>query len=362
MRYAFALFLSAIFTAPAAGTTLQCKSISQPGNATMGGVSEAIARISQADTAAGYRVTGGGCSYATGKDSHALPIWAMPVEGGFSCRARAAGGNDVLQIAAVATLCRTGLSDTSSPLGRAPFNNVGLGGGTIGIARAGKGPIPYGVRICNLFGAIPIEVDLTATQRNRLDYGQCIEIDRPQRVFFRTPLTTEIVARGRYELVQPGTFPAKPRIGRSTRIDAARHVKIVGDFKVATAQCRKPAPGEPFDSASYQAYCPLSDLGSNRNYRVCFDAGFSNQGNKLEYPGPLLPIVLDKALMAKPKPPDGQWDSYDYLGISAEGCRDLFGVGFAAILILNPPWNDQSVAAVTYRYAEIPPPVVGPPK
>lgn len=79
-------------------------------------------------------------------------------------------------------------------------------------------------------------------------------------------------------------------------------------MQTAVATCQKPAPGEPFEGRSYWGYCQLSELKGNKNYRVCFENGFSGQGQKLEYPGGLLPMVLDKSLMSKPNP--GQLDAY----------------------------------------------------
>lgn len=97
----------------------------------------------------------------------------------------------------------------------------------------------------------------------------------------------------------------------------------------------------------------MSDLKANKNYRVCFDDGFSGQGQKNEYPGTLLPIILDKALMAKSNP--GQLDPNFYMNIAPGGCRDLFGVKTASILMINDAsYIGLNPSAVTYRYAEIP--------
>lgn len=96
-------------------------------------------------------------------------------------------------------------------------------------------------------------------------------------------------------------------------------------------------------------------MAGNKNYRLCFDSGYSNQGMALEYPGGLLPIILDKGLMAQP-PVNGQLDTYNYLYIEPDGCRDLFGVSEARILVVNNTWNNQSVSNLIYRYVEIPPP------
>lgn len=350
--------LSMFFVTPVSAAELQCKTISQTVSGNMGSTAEAVARVTAADFAAGYRVTGGGCDLSLGGSSFGLVMWSKPVDGGYSCKTRAVNDNAAVQAVALATLCRVGLGGTGEGLSRAPFNNVGLGGGTIGIARAVKGGLPYGVRVCNLYGGVPIEVDLSATSRVPLNFGQCVEVDRPQWAFFRTPTTVDIVQRGGYELFQPGIFPIKQRVGRATQVELSKYVGITGPMKSAVAKCKKPAPDEPFDRKSFLGYCPLSELGSNKNYRVCFDIGFSGQGDKLEYPGSLLPIVMEKALMAKREPANGQINSNLYLSISAESCRDIFGVSFASILILdNKPWNGQEMGAVTYRFVEIPPPV-----
>jgi hypothetical protein len=59
------------------------------------------------------------------------------------------------------------------------------------------------------------------------------------------------------------------------------------------------------------------------------------------------------------KPPQGgQLSPIDYMSTEPAGCRDMFGVKNAWLLLADPNnnWIDQSVSRVTYRYAEIPVP------
>lgn len=354
MKCRYTAMVLAILPTQLAAQGLECKTISATMNVGMGAIADPVARIGAADLAAGYKVTGGGCDFGgPSADNFGMVIWSKPVDDGYACKARASSGNTALTATAFATLCRVKRWQPDDVLRRAPFSNVGLGGGTVAIARADRGTIPFSIRACNLSGGVPIEFDLSATLRVRVELGQCVEVDKPQRTFFRTPTSVDIDVQGNYELFERGTFPTKPRVGPRKPVDSGKRVVIEGPLQSAVANCRKPAQGEPFDAKSYWGYCPLSELKANKNYRVCFDNGFTGQGQKLEYPGALLPIVHDKALMARPNP--GQLDSYHYTSIAPTGCRDIFGVNEAWILIVGDnTWNGQVVSAVTYRYAEIP--------
>jgi hypothetical protein len=199
--------------------------------------------------------------------------------------------------------------------------------------------------------ACRLRVDTAVSQTTQVPVGQCLQVDRPQRVFFRTPTSVSVTERGSYALFQPATFAAKPTVGQATPIDNAKRVQV-GEFKPTTAQCHPPGTG---DSVSKSYWGKLSDLTENKNYRVCFDDGYSNQGDALEYPGSLLRVLLDRTLMAKP-PLGGQLDPYLYMSIEPGGCRDMFGVSDAYMLVVNNSWNDQSVSAISYRFAQIPSP------
>lgn len=340
-------------TGPSFAQGLECKTITAQRAVNMGAVVEISVDVSRVDMDRGYVVTGGGCDFnGPTPDNHGLIIWSKPVANGYSCKARAPGDNTALTATVFATLCRVMPRQGRDVRRRAPFSNIGLGGGTVAVVRSERGAVPFSVRACNRSGGVPMEFDLTATQRVRVPLGDCLEVDKPQRLFFRTPTSVEIDEHGVYELFKSGTFAAKPKVGRPTPVGEAKRVAITQAMKEAVSSCRKPAPGEPFDTKSYWGYCRLDALKAGTSYRVCFDDGFTNQGKKLEYPGSLLPVVLDKALMARPNP--GQLDSYLYMGIEPGGCRDLNALTDAHVLITDNSWNGQSVESLNYRYIEIP--------
>lgn len=236
----------------------------------------------------------------------------------------------------------------------AAFSNEGLGGGTVAIARTTRDPVPYSIRVCNHRGGADIDVDYGNPRPIRVKMHACLEIDRPERIFFRTPETVSVDEFGAYTLFAPGTFGKRPRTGKTTQNVRDKRI-TVSEFTPASATCAEPGPGEPFDRTSYWGWCKLADLKEGKNYRVCVDAGYSNQDDKLEYPGSLLRIILDPKLAQK-KLGDNP-DSYQYMSVAPKTCRDLFGVSFAAVLVFgHNDWNDQSVAKFKYRYAEIPAP------
>jgi hypothetical protein len=106
-------------------------------------------------------------------------------------------------------------------------------------ARANFGTIPYSIRVCNLSGGVPIEVDLSASRKSRVEMNQCLEVDKPQWAFFRTPTTVSVVELGSYAIFQPGTFKPQPKVGRATPVGSDKQVEI-GLFRVAASACQKP--------------------------------------------------------------------------------------------------------------------------
>lgn len=236
----------------------------------------------------------------------------------------------------------------------AAFSNEGLGGGTVAIARTTRGPVPYSIRVCNHRGGADIDVDVGNPKPVRVKLQKCMEIDRPQHIFFRTPNTVSVDEFGAYTLFAPGTFDKRWHVGETTQNIKDKRI-AVGEFKAGSAACVQPGQGDPFDKTSYWGWCKLSELKEGKNYRVCLDAGYSDQGDKLEYPGSLLRIIVDPKLAQK-KAGDNP-DSYQYMSVAPKTCRDLFGVNFAAVLVFgHNDWNDQSVANFRFRYAEIPVP------
>jgi hypothetical protein len=258
------------------------------------------------------------------------------------------------------------------PRPNAPFSNVGLGGDTVAIARTMtfhqvpgqrekvQDPVPYSIRVCNLKGGADISVDLgtgndtrLSWQRNNKFANQCLEVDQPRHVYFRTPDTVSVDEYGAYTLFAPGTFAKAARMGAPLAVPQDKHVKI-GSFNPGSATCAKPAAGEPYDPA--YVWCKLTDLAGGKNYRVCTDDGYSMQpAGYLEYPGSLMRIVLSPELMKKPDVGSNP-NSYQLMPIAPKTCRDYFGVTTAAIIVLDNSWNEQSVSGFKYRWAEIPAP------
>lgn len=245
MKYLSAAIVLTILSTPLAAQEFECKPIeSEPTRAVGNGIASPQALMSDADFAAGYVVTGGGCNFDAGyADNFGSVIWSKPVAGGYACKARAPP--DGILATATATLCRV-----KDVLRRPPFNSVGQGGGTVAIARAAQGAIPYSLRICNFSGGPQIQVDLTAEKRTLVEPGKCLEVDKPQTALFRS--TTGVAVSGVYDLFQPGTFPAEPRVGSRTVVGNDKHVAIIGPMLSASAKCQKPRKGEPFNLQSYK--------------------------------------------------------------------------------------------------------------
>lgn len=345
--YALATCALIVAQSVAQAQGLECSRISEHGGAQYGAVVEIETTIEKSGLSSDYFVTGGGCDFSGGQ-GFGISIWEKPTERGYSCKAIARSSTEYVVATAYAIVCR----NQQSQGGRraAPFSNVGLGGDSVSIVRTTQKQIPYSVRVCYLEGEVPIDVDQSATVRTRLQKKQCLEVDKPERAFFRTPTSVSKEARGSYAIFQPGTFGSAPRVGPPSKVDDDKRIRP-GEFRVASAACTKPEQGVPVDPA-YWGYCKL-DLKGGKNYRVCFDKGYSNQGDLLEYAGGLLRVVLDRDLMRKP-PISDQLDPYNYMSIEPAGCHDLLGVADAFVLVTNNSWNDQSVSAINYRYADIP--------
>jgi hypothetical protein len=184
--------------------------------------------------------------------------------------------------------------------------------------------------------------------------GACLEIDKPPRAFIRT-LSQDVVVTASYALFKAGTFKSSSKIGAPSTVDDGSRIRP-GKFRSVTVECAKPSPGEKIDPA-YWGYCPMRDLKDAKNYRVCFDDGYSNQGDGLEWYGGGLRVVTNRDLMNM-APHNGQLSPFDYMSTAPGGCRDMFGVRNAWLLLADNKnnWNDQNISRVTYRYAEIPQP------
>jgi hypothetical protein len=298
-----------------------------------------------------FKITGGGCNFepTDGAADGRAPVIFMPEDGGYTCKMQSTS-TVFAKVTAYAIAC--GIAEPNKGA-RVPFSNVGLGGNTVAVARSGAGPIPYSIRICNVSGGQPIAVVLSDSDTRNVAVNNCLSVDTPQRAFFRTPNTVDVDEFGYYSLFQVGTFSKTPQVGTPAPVDQKKRIDV-GSFRSAAANCQAASPGEAFDAKDYWGYCTLSELKNNKNYRLCFDDGYSNQGDALEYPGSLLPVILDKALMARP-PANGQLDYYAYMYIEPNGCRDLFGVTDARVLVTGKnDWNNQSIKSILYRIAEIP--------
>lgn len=244
---------------------------------------------------------------------------------------------------------------------RAPFSNEGLGGNTVVLAINGSDPkkaLPVDYRLCNTAGGADIAVvDAGAAKPLIVPMGTCVETMMPAGVAFRTPYTVVVTESGFYRAFAGRTFRGARKVRLHMTADEKLDQNLRGRVAIAaatptTAACAFPPwQGGPKIDSSWAGYCQLADLKAGKNYRICFDKGFSAQGDgKLEYPGSLLPLVLDAARMLN-KQPDN-YVGFDYQAITY-GCRDVFELKDAFILIANNTWNGQKVEKIRYSYSEI---------
>ncbi len=360
----FSVAIALLASSEAFAQAVECQSFNAPQDkGVYGGANEVIATRSNVSPAMGddFVIAGGRCAYTVyngqGVSSPQFPFniyWERPIDNGsgFSCKAGSDGLNIYVTTTATLFACRVA-QPYADPKRMASFSTYGLGGDAVAIAKAVDGAVPYSIRVCNRTPKQDISVDLGASVR-KLTTGQCLEIDKPPQAFVRAVM--QVTTKGVYALFKPGTFPATPHVGPPTVVDNSARVQP-GAFKSMTATCAKPAPGDPPVNAAYWGLCPMTELKGGKNYRVCFDDGYSNQGDGLEWYGGGLRVVTDSALMNKP-PQGGQLSPYDYMSAAPGGCRDMFGVKNAWLLPADNMnnWNNQSVSLVTYRYAEIPAP------
>lgn len=357
------LMVALMVSGGALAETLECGSFtSPPDNGIYGGANEVTATRSNVTPALGpdYVVAGGRCNFTVYNGTPGVPdpngllriYWQKPIDGGISCKAGPAGIDGFVVTTATIFACHPAVPQG----GQARVNNDGLGGDAVAVAVAKNtaGAVPFSIRLCNRTRNGGISVDL-GNATPTLAANTCLEVDKPPRVFIRT-LSQNVVVSATYALFKPGTFQPQAKVVPAVPVDAGNPIRP-GPFKSMTAECAKPPAGEAFDSKDYWGYCPMAELKDGKNYRVCFDNGYSNQGDGLEWYGGGLRVVTNHDLMNQP-PQGGQLSPFDYMSTEPAGCRDMFGVKNAWLLLADPNnnWVDQSVSRVTYRYAEIPAP------
>jgi hypothetical protein len=350
---------------------LDCKQIE--GNPVSGKGNDtplSIAALNDHDYKSGYRVTGGGCVQMPSGGEHYVRIaTSLPTPHDFTCKFM---GDDPegMRGKAYAIACRVGPSGPR-PLGQvARYSSAGLGGGIVTIARIGgdaptyTAVIPFSLRICNLEGATSIGIYYGAGSDNVTNYkivpfGKCLEVDKPRELMFHTPDTVSIDVAGKYQLFKAGTFSGATVVVKPTDVREDKAAKL-GPPSVETVQCYQggdpkappfPIPGGKLNS-SYWGWCKPPSLTGGKNFRICFDNGYTNQPvGASDYPGAFVPMVLDAKLMTVPE--GATPDEFIYNSGAPDGCRDLFKVDQAYFIVTNNTWNSQSVANITYRFQEI---------
>jgi hypothetical protein len=345
------------FTGPAFAQTLDCKVIPGGEAANTGGI-EATATIPDADYKAGYRATGGGCIQQPklGGEHYTYTSKLLPADNSFTCGV-IGNTSEGYRITPYVVACRVATKPAPKTT---KFSSSGLGGGIVTTARlAGDWPdykasIPYSYRICNTEGGQIIGFYhavgsiQNAASYHEIPFGACLEIDQPKQLSFHTPYTVSVDVAGTYQIFKPGTF-------KKTKIVARKLTKVTPDQlvtlspeKTETVECTKATtPSSPNWGA-----CTMTSLTGGKNFRVCFDDGFSNQpAGAYDYAGSLIPMVLDQSLVGQSMGPTP--NEFIYNSLAPGGCRDLFNVKEAYIVITNNSWNNQSVSKITYRFSEI---------
>jgi hypothetical protein len=362
------LMVSLIVSGGALAEPLDCGTFSSPEDkGVYGDAHEVTATRSNVtpQLGEGYVVVGSRCDWKAYygnpgveyPNGPAVLYWQRPIDGGngISCKAGPEGTAGFVVTTAVLFACRPHVPQGGHTSAR--VNTYGLGGDAVAVAKdttKDTGVVPFSVRLCNHTRGGDMSVDL-GNATPTLPANHCLEIDKPQRVFVRSRSQTVVVS-GTYALFKPGTFKPQAKVGPALPVDDGKPISP-GPFKSVTAKCAKPPAGEPFDAAHYWGYCQMAELKDGKNYRVCFDNGYSNQGEGLEWYGGGLRVVTNHDRMNE-QPHGGQLSPYDYMSTEPAGCRDMFGVKNAWLLLADPNnnWVDESVSLVTYRYAEIPAP------
>jgi len=202
--------------------------------------------------------------------------------------------------------------------------------------------IPYSFRICHTDGADVATVRYRVHESGQVDsaklkLGQCMEIDRPTILAVNNYVVTTRAVAGSYQVLRAGTFDRDPQFSPVRAVDSNVSLsRGIPEPQPIVAECK--ALDQPL--AGYWGACeiPLTNLAPN--FRVCFADGYSDQPpGELEYTGSLLPIILDSKLLNA----DIGNDELRKNPILAGGCRDLFNVSSAYILVApalpgNPPW------------------------
>ena len=221
--------------------------------------------------------------------------------------------------------------------------------------------LPLSYRMCNTLGdreRISVYVgkknDLGPTNYHLVPFGQCIEIGAARQVSFHTPASTSATVRGQFEAFAPGAFSGVRVVRKPTKVSSSFATPIA-PFRKATVTClERTDPGSPPIAKSYWASCALTDLSGGRNFRICFDDNYSNQPvGENQYPGSRLPIVLDPALMTIARQDNP--DLWLYNSTASKGCRDLFKVDKAYVLVTENLLGYRPMKTITYRFAELRP-------
>ena len=318
----------------------------------------------------GYIVVGGSCDVRPpGRESRALLRFAGVEGDRYVCRVEAIDREQsptTVFAKASAIACRvTAHAVTPTPIPHQPrralVSNWGLGGNTVVAAINGRevtAALPVDYRICNTAGGAPLGVDVAPDRSLPLRFGACLDLPAPRGLAFRTSDTVVVDEAGYYRPFAKGTFKNTARRRHfkpsdEDKLDQSQTTRVfIGKAAFFAADCfAKAQPGAPLLDQSWKGYCALDAIKPDKNYRLCFEKGYTGQGDgRLEYPGSLLPLVLDRTLMNKPQ-------SDNYVGLNYQaltyGCRDIFDAQEAYILIAFANWNDQKVERIAYSLAEI---------
>lgn len=193
--------------------------------------------------------------------------------------------------------------------------------------------------------------------RPELPSGKCIVVNEPTAVYLANYASQTIGAEGWYQAFPPDYF----RLGEKPyRIIDAPQSPAPGPgpgSKVESrdVMCRRVAGVNP--KTNVHSICAIDNLERRANYRLCFTKVYTTPQNDQNYPGTLLPMILDSSLRNRPSNNDEiLWNP-----VAAESCRDIYDWRYGAMLVIpwrtdpkDRTWQPEKVDKISFTIERLP--------
>lgn len=309
-----------------------------------------VVTLTDADKAAGFVVTGGGCEQVW-PDANFAMIASRPYrDDGWFCATgdlpSVPPGGEGMGLRASLVACR--IAEEPVPFApRVSFASP-ADGTQITVARRGAGfrdPIPRDMRVCNGDIRLPLTVSwnlrdaadpsLPATKTEALQPRTCIALKTPTSVQFQVGAETGPRVQMGYETFRSGTFAVDGAVEPvpAGMTFSAEPAPQVGERQVV-ARCEDigPAPRPGIPNPDFSRVCPLR-FPARGNYRVCLDKmPFETPNGRGDWPISQAALVIDRALRHTGIPPN-DLSNPKWTALYANSCRDLYNVREALVLI-----------------------------